>query len=95
MKKTHYGSTAPKTGWTPSFPVCLPEEGWSRKFIGDDPTLTTVAICKTRDADGHWATFYRQTVSKKALKKMRVKLQRVIDKARREELRTFGKRLYF
>ena len=95
LRKTAVGSTIPKLGWSPAFPVCSPEDGWSKKFIGDDPTLTTFAICRTRDQDGNWATFYKQQVTKKALKKMRAKLQRVIEKAKREERRKFGTRLFF
>lgn len=87
----------PKLGWSPSFDVPGPAEGWSTKLITDDPTLVLRAVRRTRDDHDHgrWKTYYLQMVSKKALKKMRLRLQRVIDKAKREEVRKFGRRVYF
>lgn len=97
MRKTYCGSTPAKTGWTPSFNVPDPAEGWRTTYITDDPTLVIRGVRRTRDDNDHgrWKTYYLQMISKKHLKKMRVKLQRVIDKAQREEVKKFGRRMFF
>ncbi|HWY70900.1 MAG TPA: hypothetical protein VNX88_19685 [Terriglobales bacterium] len=86
-----------RLGWTPSFDVPDPADGWSTKLITDDPTLVVRAVRRTRDDNdnGRWKTYYLQVVSKKELKRMRARLKRVIEKSKKEEIRKLGRRVYF
>src|SRR5689334_14992545 len=87
----------PKVGWAPSFEVPDAAEGWTTKPIMDDRTLLFRAVRGTRDDSDHrrWKTYYLQVVSEREVKRMRRKLQRMIEKDKTEQRKRFGRVLVF